>query len=132
MLGMEAPVSIIMMSSEHPSVPQTALAMGPSHFLNGHLDLGFGGFAFALKLPEWLNTNLVTVRAKLEQTPSFPNLVSIKAMNLGDQLGPMGITKLSTNWAYQMGSIHFPKLLLSWSFSFITTDHENREMCFSG
>ena len=29
-------------------------------------DLGFGGFAFALKLPELLNINLLTVRAKLE------------------------------------------------------------------
>jgi len=36
-------------------------------------DLGFGGFAFALKLPELLNTNLVTVRAKLGQTSSFPS-----------------------------------------------------------
>ena len=36
-------------------------------------DLGFGGFAFALKLPEWLNTNLVTVRAKLGQTSSVHN-----------------------------------------------------------
>src|SRR6218665_1602388 len=36
-------------------------------------DLGFCGFAFALKLPEWTNTNLLTVRAKLGQTPSFPN-----------------------------------------------------------
>ena len=41
---------------------------GPSHCLNGHLgqDLGFGGFAFALKLPQWLNTNLaLTVRANI-------------------------------------------------------------------
>jgi len=37
---------------------QSALEMGPSHCLNGYLgqDLGFGGFAFALKLPDWLNT----------------------------------------------------------------------------
>ena len=43
------------------------LEMGPSHYPNGHLgqNLGFGGFAFALKMLEWLNTNLVTVRAKL-------------------------------------------------------------------
>src|SRR6218665_958487 len=34
-------------------------------------------------------------------------------MNLGAQLGPMGITKLSPNWACQMGPIHCPKFLLS-------------------
>ena len=73
-----------------------------SHCLNEHLgqDLDFGGFVFALKLPEWLNTNLVTVRAKLRQTSSFPNgpricMVPNRAMNLGAQLGPMSITKLS-------------------------------------
>src|SRR6218665_404512 len=49
--------------------------IGPSHCQNGRLgkDLGFGGFAFALKLPELLNTNLPTVSAKLGQTSSFPN-----------------------------------------------------------
>ena len=54
---------------------QSALELGPSHCPNGRLgqDLGFGGVAFALKLPEFLNTNLPTVRAKLGQTPSFPN-----------------------------------------------------------
>src|SRR6218665_1324277 len=54
---------------------QSALELGPSHCPNGRLgqDLGFGGFAFALKLPELLNTNLPTVRAKLGQTSSFPN-----------------------------------------------------------
>src|SRR6218665_2686556 len=54
---------------------QSALELGPSHCPNGRLgqDLGFGGFAFALKLPELLNTNLPTVRAKLGQTPSFHN-----------------------------------------------------------
>src|SRR6218665_792716 len=36
-------------------------------------DLGFGGFAFALKFPELLNTNLAAVRAKLGQTSCFPN-----------------------------------------------------------
>src|SRR6218665_143419 len=47
----------------------------PSHCPNGRLgqDLGFGGFAFALKLPELLNTNLPTVMAKLGQTYSFLN-----------------------------------------------------------
>src|SRR6218665_4003676 len=54
---------------------QSALELGPSHFPNGRLrqDLDFGGFAFALKLPELLNTNLPTVRVKLGQTSSFPN-----------------------------------------------------------
>ena len=54
---------------------QSALELGPSHCPNGRLgqDLGFGGFAFALKLPELLNINLPTVRAKLGQTSSFPN-----------------------------------------------------------
>src|SRR6218665_1596708 len=57
----------------HPA--QSALELGPSHCPNGRLgqDLGFGGFAFALKLPELLNTNLPTVRAKFGQTSSFPN-----------------------------------------------------------
>src|SRR6218665_3848404 len=32
---------------------------------------------------------------------------------LGSQLGPMSITKLSPNWAYQMGPIHFINFLLS-------------------
>src|SRR6218665_3378127 len=36
-------------------------------------DLGFDGFAFALKFPELLNTNLAAVRAKLGQTSCFPN-----------------------------------------------------------
>src|SRR6218665_1057751 len=41
---------------------QSALEFFPIHCPNGHLgqDLGFGGFAFALKLLELLNTNLVT------------------------------------------------------------------------
>jgi len=54
---------------------QSALELGPSHCPNGRLgpDLGFGGFAFAIKLPELLNTNLPTVRSKLGQTSSFPN-----------------------------------------------------------
>src|SRR6218665_256756 len=37
----------------------------------------FGGFAFALKLPELLHTNLPTVKAKLGQTSSFPNGLQI-------------------------------------------------------
>src|SRR6218665_3712390 len=36
-------------------------------------------------------------------------------MNLGAQLGPLSITKLSPNWACQMGPIHCPKFLLSGS-----------------
>src|SRR6218665_435840 len=33
-------------------------------------------------------------------------------MNLGAQMGPVSITKLSPNWACQMGPIHCPKFLL--------------------
>src|SRR6218665_1247609 len=36
-----------------------------------------------------------------------------KGNKLGSQLGPMSITKLSPNWACQMGPIHCPKFLLS-------------------
>jgi len=54
---------------------QTALEFCPIHCPSGRLgqDLDFGGFAFALKLPELLNTNLAAVRAKLGQTSCFPN-----------------------------------------------------------
>src|SRR6218665_4127914 len=43
---------------------QAALEFCPIHFPNERLgqDLGFGGFAFALKLPELLNRNLAAVR----------------------------------------------------------------------
>src|SRR6218665_386287 len=41
-----------------------------------------------------------------------PKLVPNRAMILGVQLGPMSITKLSPNWASQMGPIHCPKFLL--------------------
>src|SRR6218665_3292540 len=34
-------------------------------------------------------------------------------MNLGAQQGPVSITKLSPNWASQMGPNHCPKILLS-------------------
>jgi len=51
---------------------QSALELGSSHWHLGP-DLGFDGFAFALKLPELLNTNLVTVRAKLGLTSSCHN-----------------------------------------------------------
>jgi len=54
---------------------QSALEFFPIHCPNGRLgqDMGFGGFVFALKFPEWLNTNLAAVRAKLGQTSCFPN-----------------------------------------------------------
>src|SRR6218665_2103431 len=62
-------------STPSQDTAQSALELGPSHCPNGRLgqDLGFGGFAFALKLPELLNTNLAAVRAKLGQTSCFPN-----------------------------------------------------------
>src|SRR6218665_985059 len=55
------------------ALPQSALELGQSHCPNGRLlqDLGFGGFAFVLKLPELLDTNLPTVRAMLGQASSF-------------------------------------------------------------
>src|SRR6218665_1356618 len=54
---------------------QSALEFCPIHCPNGRLgqDLGFGGFAFALKLPELVNRNLAAVRAKLGQRSCFPN-----------------------------------------------------------
>ena len=54
---------------------QSALEFCPIHCPNGRLgqDLGFGEFAFALELPEFLNRNLAAVGAKLGQTSSFPN-----------------------------------------------------------
>src|SRR6218665_1100440 len=60
-------------SSQH--IAQSALEFCPIHCPNGRLgqDLGFGGFAFALKLPELLNRNLAAVRAKLGQTSCFHN-----------------------------------------------------------
>src|SRR6218665_4095572 len=90
---------------------QSALEFCPIHCPNGRLgqDLGFGRFAFALKLPELLNTNLATVRANIVFPYWAPNLVHNRAMNLGDQLGPMSITKLSPNWACKMGPFYFPK-----------------------
>jgi len=59
----------------HWPTAQSALELGSSHCPNGRLvqDLGFGGFAFALELPELLNTNLITVRAKLGKTSYCPN-----------------------------------------------------------
>src|SRR6218665_3359339 len=95
-----------------PETTQSALEFSSIHCPNGRLgqDLGFGGFAFAPKLPELLNTNFAAVRAKLGQIRYFPywapNLVPNRAMNLAALLGPMSITKLSPNWACQMGPIH--------------------------
>src|SRR6218665_163430 len=42
---------------------------------------------------------------------------------LGSQLGPMSITKLSPNWACQMGPIHFINFLLSgeWTYTYTRT-----------
>src|SRR6218665_3494904 len=104
-------------------ISQSALELGHSYCPNGRLgqDLGLVGFAFALKLPELLNTNLPTVREKLGQTcivfPEWsPNLVPNNAINLGAQLRPVSITKLSPNWACQMGPIHLIKFLLSGEF----------------
>ena len=46
------------------------------HCPNGRLgqDLGFGGFAFALKLPELLNTTLPTVRTIINNNNNYDNL----------------------------------------------------------
>src|SRR6218665_3003686 len=41
-----------------------------------------------------------------------PKFCAQKGKKLGSQLGPMSITKLSPNWACQMGPIHCPKFLL--------------------
>src|SRR6218665_2298292 len=94
---------------------QSALEFCPIHCPNGRLgqDLGFGGFAFSLKLPELLNTNLAAVRAKILFPYWAPNLIPNNAINLRAQLGPVSITKLSPNWACQMGPIHLIKFLLS-------------------
>src|SRR6218665_912392 len=46
-------------------------------------------------------------------------------MNLGAQLGPMSITKLSPNWACQMGPIHCPKFLLSGPWYTHTQTHKH-------
>src|SRR6218665_610502 len=48
-------------------------------------------------------------------------------MNLGAQLGPMSIIKLSRNWACQMGPIHCPKFLLSGSWRLIETLSDPRD-----
>src|SRR6218665_2661228 len=41
-----------------------------------------------------------------------PKFGAQEGNKLGSQLGPMSITKLSSNWACQMGPIHCPKFLL--------------------
>src|SRR6218665_1247569 len=55
------------------------------------------------------------VRAKILFPYWAPNLVPNNAINLGAQLGPVSITKLSPNWACQMGPIQLIKFLLSGS-----------------
>src|SRR6218665_2888154 len=84
---------------------QSALKMGPSHCLNGHLgqDLGFGGFVFALKLPKWLNTNLLTVMAKLGQTPSFPNgpRIGLRHIQLNHPITPLMFCHVFVGPTYQ-------------------------------
>src|SRR6218665_1973585 len=42
-----------------------------------------------------------------------PKFGAQKGNKLGSQLGPMSITKLSPNWACQMGPIHLINFLLS-------------------
>jgi len=42
-----------------------------------------------------------------------PKFGAQQGNEFGSQLGPMSITKLSLNWACQMGPIHCPKFLLS-------------------
>src|SRR6218665_344129 len=44
-----------------------------------------------------------------------PKFGAQKGNKLGSQLGPMSITKLSPNWACQMGPIHCINFLLSGS-----------------
>src|SRR6218665_1139044 len=70
--GVETQLDLVDPKTVHA---QSALEFCPIHCPNGRLgqDLGFGGIAFALKLPELLNRNLPTVRAKLGQTSCFPN-----------------------------------------------------------
>src|SRR6218665_1597918 len=69
------PTALIIMLFQKQQTSQSALEFCPIHCPNGRLgqDLGFGGSAFALNLPELLNRNLVAVRAKLGQTSCFPN-----------------------------------------------------------
>src|SRR6218665_1907286 len=96
-------------------ISQSALEFFPIHCPNGRLgqDMGFRGFAFALKLPELLNTNLATVRANILFPYWDPNLVPNRAINWVSQLERVSITKLSPNWGCQMGPIHFINFFLS-------------------
>src|SRR6218665_2535946 len=70
-------------SSRRRLASQSALEFCPIHCPNGRLgqDLGFGGFAFALKLPELLNRNLAAVRANILFPQWAPNLVPNSAIN---------------------------------------------------
>jgi len=89
---------------EKEVVTQSALEFCTIHCPNWHLgqDLGFGGFAFALKLPELLNTNVVTARAKLGQTSSFPNRPQIRCP-IGQWIGcPAGVNELNQHWNFAL------------------------------
>src|SRR6218665_3108074 len=67
--------SILNSTSSRLRLVPVSTGIGPQSLPERRLgqDLGFGGFAFALKFPELLNTNLAAVRAKLGQTSCFPN-----------------------------------------------------------
>src|SRR6218665_48156 len=58
--GVDGRINRLLMTS---ITTQSALEFCPIHCPNGRLgqDLGFGGIAFALKLPELLNRNLAAV-----------------------------------------------------------------------
>src|SRR6218665_3942388 len=46
-----------------------------------------------------------------------PKFGAQQGNEFGSQLGPMSITKLSSNWACQMGPIHCPKFLLPGNYT---------------
>src|SRR6218665_4093919 len=75
--------SAVLFLCKQPNVPrwcsimgptQLALELGLSHCPNGRLRArpGFWQICLCLELAEFLNTNLVTVRAKLEKTNHLP------------------------------------------------------------
>src|SRR6218665_329940 len=54
-------------------------------------------------------------------------------MNLGAQLGPMSITKLSPNWACQMGPVHCPKFVLpGFELSTVTSQSHHQSHSWTG
>ena len=73
--------------------------------------------------------NYIPVREKILFPYWAPNLVPNNAINLGAQLGPVSITKLSHNWACQMGPIHLIKFLLSGIFFVCKRLKEGHEIC---